>query len=114
MDPLLIGKIILAIGTIITGLVSLIRPRSIKGFTGLEAPGPRGVTEIRAVMGGTFIGAGLAPLLLGGNVAYQVLGITYLVIGLVRGVSMVLDKSVVKSNVISLIVEIVFGIILML
>ena len=114
MNILLITKIILAIGTIITGLISAIRPHSIKGFTGLEAPGPRGVTEIRAVMGGTFIGLGLAPLLLGANAAYQVLGITYLVIGLVRGISMVLDKSVVKSNVISLVVEIVFGVILIL
>jgi hypothetical protein len=112
MNVMLIIKIILAIGTIITGLISALRPHSIKGFTGLEAPGPRGVTEIRAVMGGVFIGAGLAPLLLGTNAAYQVLGIMYLVIGLVRGISMYFDKSVVRSNVISLIVEIVFGIIL--
>jgi hypothetical protein len=84
------------------------------GFTSLEAAGPRGVTEIRAVMGGVFIGAGLAPLLLGVNPAYQMLGIMYLAIALIRGTSMALDKSVMKSNVISLVVEFVFGVLLVL
>jgi hypothetical protein len=40
------------------------------------------------------------------------LGIAYLGVALVRGVSMFVDKSVVQSNVISLVVEIIFGIIL--
>jgi len=114
MEIIQILKIIAAVGTIITGLISAIRPHSIKGFTGLEAPGPRGVTEIRAIMGGVFIGAGLAPILLGVNAAYQVLGIIYLAIALVRGVGMVMDKSVMKSNIISLVVEIAFGGILVL
>jgi hypothetical protein len=95
-------------------LISAFRPHSIKTFTGLEASGSRGVTEIRAVLGGTFIGVGLAPLLLGVNAAYQFLGIMYLVIGFVRGLSMIIDKSVVKSNVISLVVEFVFGTTLLL
>jgi hypothetical protein len=47
-------------------------------------------------------------------VAYLMLGITYLAIALVRAVSMFMDKSVVQSNVISLAVEIIFGIILVL
>ena len=42
------------------------------------------------------------------------LGITYLVVGGTRAVSMFVDKSVVQSNVISLVVEIAFGIILVL
>jgi hypothetical protein len=52
MTVLEILKIIAAIGTIATGLFSLVRPRAIFGFTGLSAPGPRGITEIRAVLGG--------------------------------------------------------------
>jgi hypothetical protein len=112
MSILLVLKIIAAVGTIVTGIISAVRPLSIKGFTGLDVTGARGVTEIRAVMGGTFIGAGLAPIILGVNAAYQVLGFIYLAIGLIRGVSMILDKSVMKSNVISLAVEIVFGVLL--
>lgn len=38
----------------------------------------------------------------------------YLAVGLVRAISMVLDKSIMPSNTISLIVEIIFGVILVL
>ena len=114
MNILLILKIICAIGTVATGFVSLIAPRAIKGFTGLEAPGPRGITEIRSVMGALFIGLGIAPFLLGSPAVYQALGIMYLAIALVRTISMFADKSVMKSNIISLVVEVVFGVILVL
>jgi hypothetical protein len=42
------------------------------------------------------------------------LGIGYLAIGVVRAVSMIIDRSVVRSNVISLITEFVLGVILVL
>ena len=114
MNSLQILKIMCAIGTIATGLISLVAPRSIKDFTGLEATSSRGITEIRAVMGGLFIGLGLAPFLLAAPAVYQALGIMYLTIAGVRTTSMFLDKSVVQSNIISLIVEIGVGIILAL
>jgi len=107
-------KIIAAVGTIVTGLVSLIRPRSVQGFTGLSAPGPRGITEIRAVLGGFFIALGAAPLILKAPAAYRMLGIAYLAVAVVRAVSMFVDRSVVQSNIISLAVEIIFGVILVL
>ena len=103
---------IAAIGTIITGLVSLIRPRSVQNFTGLRAEGGRGITEIRAVLGGFFIALGAAPLILDAAAAYDMLGIAYLVVGVVRTISMFVDKSVVKSNIISIGVEIIFGLVL--
>ena len=114
MTFLEILKIVMAVGTIATGLISLIRPRAVQGFTGLSAPGPRGITEIRAILGGGFIGLGLAPLILGAPAAYQMLGITYLVIAVARIAGIVLDKSYEGSNWISLAVEIVAGIILIL
>ena len=55
MTFLQILKIIAALGTIATGLLSLLRPRSIKDFTGLEASSSRAVTEIRSVLGGLFV-----------------------------------------------------------
>jgi hypothetical protein len=61
-----------------------------------------------------FIALGAVPLILNSPVAYLMLGITYLAIALVRAISMFIDKSVVQSNVISLAVEIVFGIILVI
>jgi hypothetical protein len=105
-------QIVVAGLTIITGLVSLIRPRAIKSFTGLDVTGSRGVTEIRAVLGGAFIGLGAAPLLLNTPQSFQMLGITYLVIGVVRAVTMFVDRSVMLSNIISLAVEIIFGVLL--
>ena len=114
MTFLEILQVVFAVGTIVTGLVSLILPRSVQGFTGLSAPGPRGITEIRAVLGGAFIGLGLAPLVLGVQAAYQMLGITYLAIFVARSAGMVLDRSFEQSNWISLAVEIVAGVVLIL
>jgi len=114
MTILQVLQIIAAIGTIVTGLVSLIRPRSVTGFTGLTPNGPRGITEIRAVLGGFFVALGIAPLLLATPEAYRMLGIAYLIVAAVRTVSMFLDKSVEQSNIISVVVEIVFGVILVL
>ena len=107
-------KIIAAIATIATGVISAVGPQSVTGFTGLSAPGPRGITEIRAVLGGAFIGLGLALLILKTPAAYQTVGIMYLAIAVIRAVSIVIDKSAVQSNIISLVVEIVFGVILVL
>jgi hypothetical protein len=111
---LTILKIISAVFTSGFGLYSVVAPRAIKGFTGLDASNPRGVTEVRAVMGGTFVGLGLAALLLAPPDAYQALGIAYFAIAAVRVVSMLLDKSVMASNIISLISEVILGIILVI
>jgi hypothetical protein len=114
MTILDIVKLLIAVGTIVTGLISLIWPRAVQGFTGLSAPGPRGITEIRAVLGGGFIGLGVAPLILNVPAAYQVLGITYLAIAVARLAGIAVDRSIEPSNLISLGVEIVAGIILIL
>jgi hypothetical protein len=39
-------------------------PQSVTGFTGLSPESSRGITEIRAVLGGAFVGLGAAPLIL--------------------------------------------------
>jgi len=114
MTILQILKIVAGIATILTGLFSLIWPLQVRGFTGLEVVGGRGVTEIRAILGGVFIGLGAAVLFLNDPAAYQTLGITYLVVAVVRTISMFIDKSVVQSNIISVITEVILGVILIL
>lgn len=114
MTLLKILQLIAVIGTILTGLYSLLRPESVTGFTGLSPMGGRGITEIRSIFGGLFIGLGIAVLVLATREVYQALGIMYLAIAVVRLVSIFLDKSSVQSNWISLAVEIVFGIILVI
>jgi len=108
-------KIVGCIVTIATGLLGALRPSAVPGFTGLETTGPRGVTEIRSIFGGLFIGVGAFPLVVGAAAAYQMLGVMYLAIGAARLVSMVVDGSASESsNVISLVVEIVLGVVLVL
>jgi hypothetical protein len=115
MDVLLaVLKILAAIATIATGLVSLIKPKSVYSFTGLRAEGGRGITEIRAILGAFFIALGAVALFYRMPETNMMLGVTYLFVGLVRFVSMFLDDSVMRSNVISVIVELVLGIILVI
>ncbi len=113
MDFLTILKIIAALATAATGLLALVRPSAAYGFTGLNAAGGRGVSEIRAVFGGLFIGLGAAPFFLGAA-GYTMLGIGYLAIAAARTFSIIFDKSYAQSNWISLGIEIVFGVILVI
>jgi hypothetical protein len=102
------------VGTILTGLVSLIRPQAVRGFTGLNYEGGRGITEIRSILGGLFVALGLAPLILNDPAAFKMLGIVYLGIAVVRTPAMFIDQSVENSNIISVVVEVIFGVILIL
>lgn len=109
----MILKVISALATAATGLLALVKPASVYGFTGLTANGVRGVSEVRAIFGGLLIALGLVPLFLG-PVAYQMLGFGYLGIALARSFSILFDKSTAQSNIISLAIEVVLGVILVL
>ena len=113
MNPWMVFKIIAAMLTIATGLLAFIKPSAAYGFIGLTPNGVRGVSEIRGIFGGLFIGLGLAPFFLG-IPAYQMLGIGYLAIAAARAFSVLFDKSYEQSNLISLATEIVFGILLII
>lgn len=107
-------KIIGAIGTILTGVISLVRPLAVTGFTGLKPDGARGLSEIRAVLGGLFIASGAAVLYLNEPAAFKTLGFAYLGTGLARLVSIFVDGARDTSNIISLAWEIFFGLVLVL
>jgi uncharacterized membrane protein HdeD (DUF308 family) len=113
MDLPQIIKFIVAVLTMAMGVILMIRPAAMRSFTGVSADNPRGITEIRAGVGGAFIGLGSAPLLLSNEAAYHMLGITYLIIGVIRLVSIFVDRTPVPSNWISLAVEIIFGVLLL-
>jgi hypothetical protein len=113
MTVILVLKIIASLATAATGLLAFVKPDATYGFIGLKPDGVRGVSEIRSVFGGLFIALGLAPLFLG-TAGYRMLGFGYLAIAATRLISIVFDKSFAQSNIISLIIEIVFGIILVI
>lgn len=107
-------KIAAAIGTILVGGISMFNPTGIKSFTGLDVSGnPRATTEVRSILGAIFVGLGLAPLIWRGMAEpmYLMLGFTYLVVAVVRSISMFVDGSVVQSNIISVVSEVIFGLI---
>lgn len=113
MSFVMILKIIAALATAATGLLALVKPTVVYGFTGLTANGVRGVSEIRAIFGGLFIALGAAPLFLG-EPTFRMLGFGYLAIALARAFSIFFDKSTDSSNLISLAIEVVLGGILIL
>jgi hypothetical protein len=108
-------KIAAAIATVLVGAVSTFNPKGISDFTGLDVAGnARGITEVRAILGALFIGLGASPLIWRSQAEsmYLMLGFTYLVVAGVRTVSMFVDGSVVRSNIISIISEIILGVVL--
>ena len=107
-------QIIIAILTIILGSFVIVRPTAIYNFTGLSANGVRGITEIRAIFGGLFVALGAAPLMLNTPAAYKMLGIVYIGIAVTRIGSMVNEPCFEKSNLISLLSETIFGVLLLL
>jgi hypothetical protein len=113
MSIWMILKVIAALATVVTGMLALVKPTAVYGFTGLTANSVRGVSEIRAIFGGLFIALGLAPLFLG-PAAYLMLGMAYLGIAATRASSIVFDKSTAQSNLISLAIEVVLGVILVI
>ena len=113
MNIWMVLKIIAALATAATGLLAFVKPSAAYGFTGLNAEGVRGVSEIRSIFGGLFIALGIVPLFLG-TAAYQMLGIGYLAIAATRAFSILFDKSYAQSNIISLVIEIVLGVILVI
>ena len=107
-------KIAASAATILTGLLALVKPANLEGFTGLKPVGGRGITEIRTSVGAVFIALGAAAIFLSQPAAFSMLGIMYLLMAAVRGVFMIVDQSVESSNTISLLSEIVLGVILVL
>jgi hypothetical protein len=107
-------QILIAILTVLLGVFVIVRPTAIYNFTGLNANGVRGITEIRAIFGGLFVALGAAPIMLNTPVAYKMLGIVYIGIAVTRIGSMVSDPCFERSNLISLLSESVFGVLLIL
>jgi hypothetical protein len=111
MEILSILHMAVAAATVATGLLALIKPTAAYGFTGLKAEGARGISEIRSIFGGLFVALGVTPFFLG-LPAYRMLGYAYLAIAIARLFSIIMDKSYDRSNWISLVIEFVFGVIL--
>jgi len=107
-------KVIAAVATMAFGAMSIVSPSAAERFTGLTAAGPRGISEIGAVLGGLFVGLAIAVLIYRTPTAFGTLGIGYLAIAFVRAASIFADRAGTPSNWLSLGFEVVFGILLLL
>jgi hypothetical protein len=92
--------------TALIGLFSVVSPKVAGRFIGFGTNiSPRGISEIRAVVGGAFVALGIAPFILP-YFGFEVVGLVYLAIAIVRSLSIaVLEKDFSRSNVISAISE---------
>ncbi len=114
MDVLQVVKIVAAVGTIAAGATSILSPQSAESFTGLSVVGPRGTSEIRAVLGALFVGLGAAALFFRSPDAYRTVGVGYGAIAVTRLASIVFDRASTSSNWISLASEVAFAFVLLL
>ncbi len=114
MSVIEVLKMIVGLATIATGTLALARPQSISRFTGLVAPGPRGVGEIRAWMGALLVGLGAAVVILRDPAAYRTLGIAYLTVAVTRAATMAADRTMTVSTLLVISAEAVSGVLLVL
>ena len=111
--PLII-KTIFALLSAAFGLYSIVQPKVVARASGFDLLGNVGVAELRTAIGGFFLGLGIAPLILGDDVAYQMLGIAYLVTFGVRLLSVYLDgQEIIRRDFILFgLVELISGLVL--
>ena len=111
---MLIAKLVVAGITLIFGVWVILAPRKVLPLIGMSADGPRGITETRVALGGIYVGSGLASLVLHEPAAFITIGLSYLVMALVRAIAIVLDRSVDGSNWASLGLEAVLAVLLLM
>ncbi len=105
-------KIAVGILTALTGLLGILNPAAVSNFTGLTAAGSRGIVEIRVALGALYVGLGLAPIFLRQKAGYQVLGYGYLAMAVVRIITLFTEKNFETSNIVSILIEVIFGLVL--
>jgi hypothetical protein len=98
--------------TIKNGLFSALRLGWIKNKSGMETLTPRATTEMRAVWGGLLLGLGIAGLVFPIPEIYKTIGIVYMVRNVIRGVSMVLERSTDRAGLQGISYEVILAILL--
>ena len=109
-----ISTIVGASVTIFAGLIGIIWPQRVSRVIGLALPGKLGVSEFRATYGGLFIGAGAAVLAVGSADVALILGVAWLGAFTGRVVSLIVDRSVSKENLVGCAIELAVGSLLVL
>ncbi len=100
--------------TIKNGLFSALKLGWIKNKSGMETANPRATTEMRAAWGGLLLGLGIAGLVFPIPEVYKTIGIVYVVRNVIRGVSMLVEKSIDRATIQEITYEVILAILLFL
>lgn len=91
--PIVASIVLLALG-----ILGLLAPHTVAGLVCIKPSAPMGVTEIRVVYGGIFLGAGAAALYFQEQPMFTMLGLVLGLAALVRLISMWPDRSLSVKN----------------
>ena len=91
--------------SILAGVLGLLWPLRVSKIIGLGLPSQLAISEFRATYGGLFIGAGLAVVIIGSSDAAKVLGAAWAGAFFARAVSVFIDRSRSKENIVGLVIE---------
>jgi hypothetical protein len=105
-----------ALFSLALGFLGFVRPLAALELVGLKLDTalPHSISEVRATYGGVFIGASLYPLVSGEPHAYLALASAWLLAGICRLCSAILDGAADRFNLTSIMFEATIGILIAL
>ena len=108
-------KIIMAIASIVFGVITLLQPQRVAELASLGIEGTRGKAEVRINWGGLFIGLGAGAIILQSPEAYQLFGIGYAGLAIMRVLEIAIDRSIVdRGYIVTLVFEALSAIVFLL
>ena len=99
--------------TLFLGSLGLLFPRRICRLLGINPDGPLGFSELRATYGGFFLFLGAGCLFTQSEAAFQVAGTAWCGAALARLMSVVIDKSRSRENIVGFFVEAIIGLMML-
>jgi Domain of unknown function (DUF4345) len=105
-----IGAILITV----LGIVGFLKPLMVAKLVGLTPSEPHGISEIRATLGGFFIGLGGFAVYSQNTVIYGAIGMGWLGAAIARVFSLVIDRKINKENIGGVFLEGGIGLLLLL
>jgi Domain of unknown function (DUF4345) len=96
------------------GIVGLLQPLMVAKLIGLTPSAPHGLSEIRATLGGFFIGLGGFALYAQNTAIYGAIGMGWAGAAIARILSLIIDRQINKENIGGVFLEGGIGMLLLL
>lgn len=98
---------LVAFGCVLTGLLLLLAPRLVMRVVGLgeSTSNPGGVSEIRSILGGLFLGIGFACIMFAQPLVYAALGFGFVCAVIGRLISFVADRAFTGTVIAATVIE---------